>query len=127
MREARFDDAFLYKYSPREGTPATRLPRAELVAESVAQARLEQLIEMQRGIQARINEAEVGREVEVLVEREGRFSGDLLGRTESFKVATFPGDAALVGRYVNVRLTGTTGATFRAVQLPNEDRVGRVA
>jgi tRNA-2-methylthio-N6-dimethylallyladenosine synthase len=127
MREVRFDDAFLYKYSPREGTPATRLPRAEFVAESVAQTRLEQLIEMQRSIQAGINEAEVGREVEVLVEREGRFAGDLLGRTESFKVATFPGDAALVGRYVHVRLTGTTGATFRAVQLPNEDRVGRVA
>jgi tRNA-2-methylthio-N6-dimethylallyladenosine synthase len=127
LREVRFDDAFLYKYSPREGTPATRLPRAEFVAQGVAQARLERLIEMQRGIQAEINEAEVGREAEVLVEREGRFAGDLLGRTESFKVATFPGDASLVGHYVNVRLTGTTGATFRAVALSNEDRVGRVA
>lgn len=127
MRQVRFDDAFLYKYSPRDGTPATRLPRAQSIPEEIAQARLERLIEMQRRIQAEINEAEVGREVEVLVEREGRFAGDMLGRTESFKVATFPGDASLVGRYIRVRLTGTTGATFRAVPAPSTDRFGRVA
>jgi len=125
VREIRFDDAFLYKYSAREGTPATRLPVAERVPEAVAQARLERLIELQRGIQAEINAAEVGREVEVLVEREGRFAGDMLGRTETYKVATFPGSEALVGRYVTVRLTATTGATFRAVQVAAP--VGRVA
>src|SRR5690606_8647282 len=40
MREVRFDDAFLYKYSPRDGTPATRLPRDQFVDPAEAQARL---------------------------------------------------------------------------------------
>jgi tRNA-2-methylthio-N6-dimethylallyladenosine synthase len=125
VREIRYDDAFLYKYSARAGTPATRLPADQRVGEAVAQARLERLIEVQRGIQAEINGAEVGRDVELLVEREGRFEGDMLGRTESYKVATFPGDTSLVGRYLTVRLTATTGATFRAVQAASP--VGRVA
>src|SRR5690606_7504279 len=70
MREIRFDEAYLYKYSPRDGTPATRLPREQFVAPEVAQERLERIIELQREIQHEINLAEVGRAVEVLVERE---------------------------------------------------------
>jgi tRNA-2-methylthio-N6-dimethylallyladenosine synthase len=114
VRAVRYDDAYLYKYSPREGTPATRLPADQFLPADVAQARLERLIAVQRAIQAEINAAEVGRVAEVLVEREARSPGDMLGRAESNKVAAFPGDASLVGRYVDVRLTGTTGATFRA-------------
>jgi tRNA-2-methylthio-N6-dimethylallyladenosine synthase len=113
MREVRFDDAFLYKYSPRDGTPATRLPREQFVPADVAQRRLERLIELHRTIQAEINRAEVGRTVEVLVERAAKSAGDMLGRTDAYKVVAFPGDAALLGRYVSVRLTSTTGATFR--------------
>jgi tRNA-2-methylthio-N6-dimethylallyladenosine synthase len=41
MRTVRFDDAYLYKYSERDGTPATRLPREQFVPDDVAQARLE--------------------------------------------------------------------------------------
>lgn len=112
VREVRFDDAFLYKYSPRDGTPATRLPPADFVPAQVAQARLERLIELQRGIQAEINEAAVGRTVDVLVEREAKSAGDVLGRTDSNKVVAFPGDPSLIGRFLAVRITGTTGATF---------------
>jgi tRNA-2-methylthio-N6-dimethylallyladenosine synthase len=113
MREVRYDDAFLYKYSPREGTPATRLPAAQFLAPEVAQRRLERIIALQRAIQADINRGELGRTVEVLVERPAKSQNDMLGRTESYKVVAFPGDASLAGRYVHVRLTGTTGATFR--------------
>jgi len=113
MRRVRYDDAFMYRYSVRDGTPATRLPAAEFIAADVAQARLERLIEVQRSIQAEINAGEVGREVDVLVERAAKSDGDMLGRTERFKVVAFPGDASLVNRYVRVRLTATTGATFR--------------
>lgn len=112
VREVRFDDAFLYKYSPREGTPATRLPAADFLPAEAAQARLERLIQVQRGIQAEINEGTVGRTVEVLVEREAKSPGDVLGRTDGNKVVAFPGDATLIGRFLAVRLTGTTGATF---------------
>jgi tRNA-2-methylthio-N6-dimethylallyladenosine synthase len=112
VRQVRFDDAYLYKYSPREGTPATRLPPEQFVPEAVAQGRLEKLIELHREIQAEINAGEVGRTVEVLVEREAR-RGGLQGRTEGNKVAVFAGAEELIGKFVDVRLTTTTGATFR--------------
>ncbi|MFQ5691261.1 MAG: tRNA (N6-isopentenyl adenosine(37)-C2)-methylthiotransferase MiaB, partial [Gemmatimonadota bacterium] len=113
MEEVRFDDAFLYRFSPREGTPATRFPPEDFLPDEVARARLERLIERQRDIQREINQAEVGRIREVLVQREARSEGDMLGRTESNKVVAFPGTAALVGAYLDVRLLETTGATFR--------------
>ncbi|MFO7895024.1 MAG: MiaB/RimO family radical SAM methylthiotransferase [Longimicrobiales bacterium] len=112
MRTVRFDDAFMYRYSPREGTPATRLPEEDFLPDAVGQARLERLIRVQRSIQAEINRGEVGREEEVLVEKAARSAGDMLGRTERNKVVAFPGDEDLVGRFVRVRLDGTTGATF---------------
>jgi tRNA-2-methylthio-N6-dimethylallyladenosine synthase len=112
MRTVRFDDAYLYKYSAREGTPATRLPADQFIPEDVAQARLERIIEIQRAIQAEINASEVGRVEEVLVERLARSEGDVLGRTDRNKMVVFPGDASLVGRFVRVELTDTTGATF---------------
>ncbi len=112
MRQVRFDDAYLYKYSAREGTPATRLPAGDFVDGSVAQARLETLIDVQRSIQAEINRGEVGSVVEVLVEREARSDGDVLGRTGTNKVVAFPGDASAIGSFGHVRLTATTGATF---------------
>ena len=75
VRGVGYDDAFTYRYSPREGTPATRLPAASFVPHDVAQDRLERLIDVARDVQARINRFEVGRTEEVLVEREGRGAG----------------------------------------------------
>ena len=116
MDDVRYDDAFLYRYSPREGTPATRLPAAQFVPHEVAQHRLERIIEHHRTIQLAINTSEIGRRVEVLVERAAKSDGDMLGRTATNKVAAFPGDDTLVGSYLDVVLTATTGATFRGVQ-----------
>jgi tRNA-2-methylthio-N6-dimethylallyladenosine synthase len=118
MRTVRFDDAFLYKYSPREGTPATRLPGSDFVPETIGQARLVRLIQVQRAIQAEINRSEVGRVEEVLVERMAKSDGDVLGRTERNKVVAFPGEPSLVGSFVPVRLDRTTGATFVGTRTP---------
>jgi tRNA-2-methylthio-N6-dimethylallyladenosine synthase len=112
MRTVRFDDAYLYKYSLRDGTPATRLPPEEFIPEDIAQQRLEQLIALHRSIQAEINRAAVGSTVEVLVERVARSAGDVLGRTGTNKVVAFPGDASLIGTFADVTVTSTTGATF---------------
>ena len=112
MRTVRFDDAYTYKYSLRDGTPATRLPEDDFLPPEVAQARLAELIEVSRGIQAEINATEVGRVVEVLVEKEGRSEHHMMGRTRRNKVVVFPGGADLVGSYVDVVLERTTGATF---------------
>ena len=113
MRRVRFDEAYTYKYSAREGTPATRLPDQDFLAPEVAQERLSQLIEVSRAIQGEINEAELGRVEEVLVERMAKGPGQMMGRSRRAKVIAFDADdRALIGRYVHVRLTGTTGATF---------------
>jgi tRNA-2-methylthio-N6-dimethylallyladenosine synthase len=118
MRTVRFDDAFTYKYSLRDGTPATRLPEEDFVDPKEAQARLEELIEVARGIQGEINRTEVGRTEEVLIEKEARDPGELLGRTRRHKVVVFPDDGLSVGEYARVELLHTTGATFtgRAVR-----------
>jgi tRNA-2-methylthio-N6-dimethylallyladenosine synthase len=107
-----FDDAFTFRYSPREGTPATRLK--DVVPDAVAGERLERLVAAVRGIARRKNVALVGSTHEVLVEGWAK-RGDLLqGRTRANKVALFPGPDAWIGSYRTVRFTGTTGSTFAA-------------
>jgi tRNA-2-methylthio-N6-dimethylallyladenosine synthase len=117
MRTVRFDEAYTYKYSLREGTPAAKLPTEDFVDGDEAQARLEALIEVARGVQAEINEGEVGRVEEVLIEKPGRYGGQVLGRTRRNKVVAFDGDAARVGEYAHVELRHTTGATFAGVEV----------
>jgi tRNA-2-methylthio-N6-dimethylallyladenosine synthase len=124
MRTVRFDDAFTYRYSPREGTPATRLPEEQFIAPEVAQDRLEQLISVARSIQSEINHGEVGRVEEVLIEKPARDEGHILGRTRRNKVVAFPGGIENIGRYATVTLTSTTGATFRGERV---DAVREVA
>jgi tRNA-2-methylthio-N6-dimethylallyladenosine synthase len=120
MRTVRFDDAFTYKFSPREGTPATRLPQEDAIEPGEAQIRLEELIQVARGIQAEINRSEVGRVDEVLIEKEARDPGYLLGRTRRNKVVAFPAEDARIGEFATVELTGTTGATFVGSSLQPE-------
>jgi tRNA-2-methylthio-N6-dimethylallyladenosine synthase len=112
MRTVKFDDAFTYRYSPRDGTPATRMPADWFVADATAQARLEELIDVARGIQAEINRSETGRVEEVLVEKAARDFGHVLGRTRRNKVVAFPGPLDWIGSYRTVMLETTTGATF---------------
>jgi tRNA-2-methylthio-N6-dimethylallyladenosine synthase len=110
-----FDDAYTFKYSPREGTPATRLKDA--VPDAVAGERLERLVASVRGVARRRNIALVGSTHEVLVEGRAK-RGDLLqGRTRTNKVALIAGPEAWIGGYHQVRFTGTTGSTFTAVPL----------
>ncbi len=123
MRTVRFDDAFTYKYSLRDGTPATRFPDDDFVDDAVAQARLEELIKVARGIQAEINRSEVGRVEEVLIEKEARDPGHLLGRTRRNKVVAFPAGESRIGEFATVALTGTTGATFRGELVEGRDRL----
>ncbi|HVE79417.1 MAG TPA: tRNA (N6-isopentenyl adenosine(37)-C2)-methylthiotransferase MiaB [Gemmatimonadaceae bacterium] len=112
VREVGFDDAFTFKFSPREGTPATRLPAALTVPDGLASERLARLIEVVRaGARAR-NLRLLGTQHEVLVEKAARRGELLQARTRDFKTVLIPGDEALIGRYLTVALTGTTGSTF---------------
>ena len=120
LEEIRFDDAFTYRYSMREGTPATRFPEEDFIPEAEGKSRLDQLIRVTRDIQSEINRREVGRLEEVLVEKKGKDEGFLLGRTRRNKVVVFPGQDALIGSYVTIGLTQTTGATFVGEKLDPE-------
>jgi len=118
VEEVGFDDAYTFKYSPRDGTPATRLK--DRVADDVAGERLERLIAVVRRAARRNNVGLVGTTHEVLVEGAAK-RGDLLqGRTRTNKVALFAGPDAWIGGYRRVRLTGTTGSTFTAWPLERE-------
>ena len=112
LRQVRFDDAYTYRYSLREGTPASRFPAEDFIADDEAQKRLEMLIKVHRKIQSEINRSEVGNVEEVLIEKNARNPGQILGRTRRNKVVAFQGSPELIGTYKRVSLTATTGATF---------------
>jgi tRNA-2-methylthio-N6-dimethylallyladenosine synthase len=113
VREIGFAEAFTFIFSPREGTPATRMPAAEAICAELAGERLQRLVETIRtGARAR-NMSLLGQRYEVLVEKEARRGGELLQtRTREFKTVLVPGDVSLLGHYLTVELTGTTGSTF---------------
>jgi tRNA-2-methylthio-N6-dimethylallyladenosine synthase len=110
VREVGFDDAYTFKYSPREATGALQLP--DPVPDRVAGARLERLIATVRDVARRRNVALVGTTHEVLVEKVARRGGLLQARTRSNKVVLVDGPGEWIGSYRWVRLSGTTGSTF---------------
>jgi tRNA-2-methylthio-N6-dimethylallyladenosine synthase len=118
MEEVAFDDAYTFKYSVREGTPAVRLK--DHIAEDVKTERLGRLITVVRRIAARRNMALVGTTHEVLVEGPAKRGGLLQTRTRTNKVALVEGPADWIGTYRRVRFTGTTGSTFTAWPVEQE-------
>ena len=112
VHDVGFDDAYTFKFSLREGTPATRFPPEDTVPDEIASDRLARLIDTVRsGTRAR-HLSLLGTQHEVLAERVARRGGALMARTRDFKTVLMPGDASMLGRYFSVRLTGTTGSTF---------------
>jgi tRNA-2-methylthio-N6-dimethylallyladenosine synthase len=112
VRQVGFDDAYTFKFSLRDGTPATRFPASESVSDEIASDRLARLIATARGGARARNVKLLGERREVLVEKAARRGGLLQSRTRDFRTVMIPGDASLIGRYLNVELTGTTGSTF---------------
>src|SRR5918999_278050 len=112
VHELAFDDAFTFKFSPREGTPATRLPAELTVPDDVASDRLGRLIAaVRQGARAR-NLALLGTRHEVLVEKVSRRGELLQARTREHRTVLIPGDESLIGSYLTVEVTRTTGSTF---------------
>lgn len=113
VREIGFADGFTFKFSPRDGTPATRMPPELTVPDEVASDRLARLVETIRSGARAANMQQLGKRYEVLVEKEARRGGELVQtRTRDFKTVLVPGDASMLGQYLHVELTGTTGSTF---------------
>ena len=113
VAEVGFDDAYTFKYSVREGTPAVRLK--DHVTDDVQAERLERLIALVRAGARRKNIGLVGSTHEVLVEGRAKRGSLLQTRTRTNKVALVDGPDEWIGSYRRVRFTGTTGSTFTGV------------
>lgn len=117
MRQARFDAAFMFKYSERPGTLAART-MPDNVPEEVKIDRLNRMIALQNELSAASNRADIGREVEVLVEGRAKRSPDqLVGRTSQNKAAVFPRGSHLPGDLLHLRVVDATSATLFCLPL----------
>ena len=112
MREVGYDSAFMFKYSERPGTYASKhLP--DDVPEEEKIRRLNELIALQTEISAQQNKKDEGKEFDVLIEGFSKRSREqLMGRTEQNKAVVMPKAGHHIGETVKVRITGSTSATL---------------
>ena len=112
MREVGYDSAFMFKYSERPGTYASKhLP--DDIPEDVKIRRLNELIALQTEISAQQNKKDEGKVFDVLVEGFSKRSREqLCGRTEQNKMVVFPKGNHHIGETVKVKITGSTSATL---------------
>jgi len=112
MREVGYDSAFMFKYSERPGTYASKhLP--DNIAEEEKIRRLNELIALQTEMSAIQNKKDEGKEFDVLVEGFSKRSREqLCGRTEQNKMVVFPKAGHHIGETVRVKITGSTSATL---------------
>lgn len=117
MRECGYDSAFMFKYSERPGTYASKhLP--DDVPEEVKIRRLNEMIELQNQLSAESNAKDVGKTFEVLAEGVSKRSKEqLFGRTEQNKVVVFDRGTHRIGDFVKVRITESSSATLKGVEV----------
>ena len=112
MAEIRYDSAFMFKYSPREGTLAYKSLDDD-VSDAEKGRRLRTIVELQEQISHEINQELVGNTVKVLVEGESRRNPEeYRGRTDSFKTIVFPKEDSKVGNFVRVNIKSATAHTL---------------
>ena len=104
VEAARFDAAFTFQYSPRPGTVAAGF--ADQVPKEVVQERFDRLVALQERVSLERNQDLIGREVELLIDGQGR-KGNLAGRTRTNKLVHADGDLA-PGTFAMVEITGAS-------------------
>lgn len=112
IQQVRYDGAYMFKYSPREGTKAFKLE--DDVPEEIKGRRLSEIIDLQQKISFEINQSLIGKEELILVEGFSKKSDLFLaGRTDSNKVVIFPYDDKIKeGDYVQVKINRATSGTL---------------
>lgn len=120
MREVGYDSAFMFKYSERPGTYASKhLP--DNIDEETKIRRLNELIAVQNEMSAKRNKECIGKEYDILIEGVSKRSKDqLFGRTEQNKVVIIDRDNHHIGDTVRVKITDSSSATLIASQVKNE-------
>ena len=118
MREVSFDSAFMFKYSERPGTYASKhLP--DNVPEEVKTRRLSELISLQTSISAEANRKDEGKAFKVLVEGFSKRSREqLCGRTSQNKMVVFDKNSHHIGETITIRITGSSSATLFGDEIP---------
>ena len=112
MAKIRYDSAFMFKYSSREGTLAHKTLDDD-VSEEEKGRRLKEIIALQEGISHEINRGLIGETVEVLVEGKSRRDPDRYqGKSDGFKTTVFPKENSEVGDLVRVKVESVTAHTL---------------
>ena len=129
VEEIQFDNAFVFRYSPRRGTPAAQMP--DQIDEGTKDARNQDLLQSVNESNRRKLERLVGRDVEILCEGPSKTNpARLMGRTRTNKIVVFEGNDELIGKIVHVHvrqangfsLYGTPVRVERTSGLPAFDR-----
>ena len=112
MREVRYDGAYMFKYSPREGTKAYKME--DDVSEETKTKRLQEIINLQQQISFELNQELIGKEEVVLIEGFSKKSDKFFsGRTDSNKVVIIPVDSKIkTGDYIKAKINRATSATL---------------
>lgn len=117
MRECAYDSAFMFKYSERPGTYASKHLKDDIDEETKVR-RLNELIALQNELSAESNRKCVGKTYEVLVEGVSKRSKDqLFGRTEQNKVVVFDRGSHHIGDFIQVKITDSSSATLKGIVL----------
>lgn len=131
MQKVKYDGAYMFKYSAREGTKAYKM--GDDVSEEAKTKRLNEIIDLQQSISFEVNQTLLNTEEVVLVEGNSKKSDEFLaGRTDSNKVVIFPkNEKVKVGDYVKVRINKATSATlfadFLSIEIPYEKDIAKTA
>jgi tRNA-2-methylthio-N6-dimethylallyladenosine synthase len=123
VEQIQFDNAFVFRYSPRQETPAAEMPGQ--VDERIKEARNHDLLEVVNGCARRINERLIGQTVEILCEGLSKTNRSrLMGRTRTNKIVLFESADDLAGEFVDVQIERATGfslyGTPVAASMPRE-------
>ncbi|MDZ7793313.1 MAG: tRNA (N6-isopentenyl adenosine(37)-C2)-methylthiotransferase MiaB [Spirochaetia bacterium] len=114
MQEVEFDDAFMYYFNPRSGTPAAEFEGQ--IDHQTKLNRLSEIIALQKEISRKRRVKRVGKEERVLVESPSKKNPrELLARTERDHRVVFPGDSSLIGQFVKVRIDSMIGNTLKGI------------
>ena len=121
VKKVKFSQAYSFKYSPRPNTPAAKMKNQ--VSGDVKAGRLQRLQDLLNQQQSDFNSSFVGREVEVLLAKEGRHSGQLAGRSEYFQAVTVGNSDGLnIGDIVKVRVTNAVSHSLIGEEYQIEEK-----
>ena len=119
VEAVRFDAAYTFIYSPRKGTRAAEYP--DDTPYEVKSERIQRLIDLQQAISLEALTAQVGRRERVLVEAVStRDAGSVGGKTPRGHMVNFPGDASLIGHFVDAEITSAGRNTLRGRRIITE-------